>query len=132
MANLIVNTQVLKPFTLDAKPVIEKYLSKLNVDLSDYTFAANFIWLANSSGFYALINKCFCLFIMNGGELTMLLPPLGKKKYIHDAIIQCFEIMNSNNSSPYYARIDYVQESMVEDFIQSNDGTESMQNFTKK
>ena len=126
MANLIVNTQVLKPFTLDAKPVIEKYLSKLNVDLCDYTFAANFIWLANSSGFYALINKCFCLFIMNGGELTMLLPPLGKKKYINDAIIQCFEIMNSNNSSPYYARIDYVQESMVEDFVQSNDGGESM------
>ena len=64
MANLIVNTQVLKPFTLDAKPVIEKYLSKLNVDLSDYTFAANFIWLANSSGFYALINKCFCIYLL--------------------------------------------------------------------
>ena len=126
MANLIVKKQVLKPFTIDAKPVIEKYLAKLNTDLSDYTFAANFIWLANSTGFYAIINKCFCLFIMNGGELTMLLPPLGKKKYVNDAIIKCFDIMNHNNSSPYYARIDYVEESMVEGFVQSTDGGESI------
>lgn len=126
MANLIVKKQVLKPFTLDSKSIIEKYLAKLSVDLSDYTFAANYIWLANSSGFYAVINKCFCLFVMTGGELTMLLPPLGKKKYITDAMIKCFEIMNANNSSPYYARIDYVQESMVEEFVQTTDEVESM------
>lgn len=126
MANLTVNKQTLKPFTLHSKPVMEKYLAKLVVDLSDYTFAANYIWLANSSGFYAVINKCFCLFVMTGGELTMLLPPLGKKKYITDAMIRCFEIMNANNSSPYYARIDYVQESMVEEFVQSTDEAESM------
>lgn len=126
MANLIVKKQTLKPFTLDSKPVIEKYLSKLDVDISDYTFAANYIWLANSSGFYAIINKCFCLFAMSGGELTMLLPPLGKKKYVTDAIIKCFEIMNANNSSPYYARIDYVQGSMIEEFVQSADEAESM------
>ena len=106
MANLTVKDQTLKPFTLDAKPIIEKYLQKLEIDLSDYTFAANYIWLANSSGFYAIINKCFCLFAITGGELTMLLPPLGKKKYITDAMIRCFEIMNDNNSSPYYARMD--------------------------
>ncbi|QOY52990.1 DUF2156 domain-containing protein [Candidatus Sulfurimonas baltica] len=126
MANLTVNNQTLKPFILDSKPIMEKYLLKLEVDISDYTFAANYIWLANSSGFYAIINKCFCLFVMTGGELTMLLPPLGKKKYITDVIIECFEIMNSNNSSPYYARIDYVQESMVEEFVHSTDEAESM------
>jgi hypothetical protein len=56
----------------------------------------------------------------------MLLPPLGKKKYVTDAIIKCFEIMNANNSSPYYARIDYVQASMIEEFVQSADEAESM------
>lgn len=126
MANLTVKKQTLKPFTLDSKPIIEKYLSKLEVDISDYTFAANYIWLANSSGFYAIINKCFCLFAMSGGELTMLLPPLGKKKYVTQAIIKCFEIMNANNSSPYYARIDYVQGSMIDEFVQSADEAESM------
>jgi hypothetical protein len=126
MANLTVNGQTLKPFTLKSKEIIEKYLAKLEVDISDYTFAANYIWLANSSGFYAIINKCFCLFVMTGGELTMLLPPLGKKKYITESIIKCFEIMNANNSSPYYSRIDYVQGSMIDEFVQSADEAQSM------
>ena len=126
MANLTVKKQVLKPFNLAAKPIMEKHLAKLNTELSDYTFAANYIWLANSSGFYAIINKCFCLFVMTGGELTMLLPPLGKKKYITEAIIKCFDIMNANNSSPYYARIDYVQADMIEEFVQSTDEAQSM------
>ena len=126
MANLAVNEHILMPLTLDIKPILEKYIAKLDVDLSDYTFAANYIWLANSSGFYAIINKCFCLFVMTGGELTMLLPPLGKKKYITDAIVKCFAIMNENNSSKYYARIDYVQESMIEEFVQSTDEAQSI------
>jgi hypothetical protein len=126
MANLTVKKQTLKPFGIGAKPVIEKYLAKLDVDISDYTFAANYIWLANSSGFYAIINKCFCLFVMTGGELTMLLPPLGKKKHVADAMVRCFEIMNANNSSRYYARIDYVQASIIEEFVQSEDEAQSM------
>jgi hypothetical protein len=126
MGSLTVNKQKLKRFSIATKPIMDKYLSKLEVDLSDYTFAANYIWLANSSGFYAIINKCFCLFIMTGGELTMLLPPLGKKKNVTDAMIKCFEVMNANNSSPYYSRIDYVQASMIEEFVQSADEAESM------
>ena len=126
MANLTVKKQTLKPFGLDSKPVLEKYLARLDVDLSDYTFAANYLWLSNSSGFYAIINKCFCLFLMTGGELTMLLPPLGKKKHVAEAMVRCFEIMNANNSSRYYARIDYVQASMIEEFIQSEDEAQSM------
>ncbi|EQB35592.1 ribonuclease HII [Sulfurimonas hongkongensis] len=126
MGSLTVNRKKLKKFTIDTRPIMEKYLSRVDAELSDYTFAANFIWLANSSGFYAVINKCFCLFVMTGGELTMLLPPLGKKKNITDAIIKCFEIMNENNSSHYYSRIDYVQGSMVEEFIQDADEAQSM------
>jgi hypothetical protein len=126
MANLQVGENSLVPFTLESKVVLEKYLSKLEVDLSDYTFAANYIWLANSSGFYAIINKCFCLFAMSGGELTMLLPPIGKKKQISDAILECFEIMNANNSSPYFSRIDYVQGAMVEEFAHTTDDADSM------
>ncbi|HUH43234.1 MAG: phosphatidylglycerol lysyltransferase domain-containing protein [Sulfurimonas sp.] len=126
MGSLMVNKQKLKRFTIATKPIMESYLSKLSADLSDYTFAANFIWLANSSGFYSIINKSFCLFVMTGGELTMLLPPLGKKKNMVQAMIKCFEVMNENNSSPYYSRIDYVQGSMLEDFIQSADEANSM------
>ncbi|MDK9693873.1 MAG: phosphatidylglycerol lysyltransferase domain-containing protein [Sulfurimonas sp.] len=132
MGSLTVNKQKLKRFTIATKPIMESYLSKLKTDLSDYTFAANFIWLANSSGFYAIINKCFCLFVMTGGELTMLLPPLGKKKHTTEAMIKCFEVMNENNSSPYYSRIDYVQASMIEEFVQLADDADSMFQMLEK
>ena len=127
MANLSVGRFELVSFTLDSKKVIESYLQKLpQIDVSDYTFAANYIWLANNSGFYTVINRCFCLFSMSGGELMMLLPPIGEKEHITDAMITCFEIMNSNNSSPYLGRIDYVQASMVEEFVQTTDEVQNM------
>jgi hypothetical protein len=96
--------------------LMEEYLKEVGVDLSDYTFAANYLWLSSASGFYAIINNTFCLFIMQGSEISMLLPPLGKKEYVNDAIVKCFEIMNANNTSSYYSRIDYVHERMLEGF----------------
>ena len=126
MANLTVKKQTLKPFSLETRVIMQRYLEKITIDLSDYTFAANYIWLANTSGFYAIINKCFCLFVLSGGEMTMLLPPLGKQKNVAVAMVKCFEIMNANNSSPYYARIDYVQASMIEEFLQNEDEAQSM------
>jgi hypothetical protein len=93
------------------------HLEGLQIDVSDYTFAANFIWLSNNSGFYTIINDTFCFFVMSGGELSMLLPPLGAKEKVCDAIITCFEIMNANNSSRFYSKIEYVDESMLEGFV---------------
>jgi len=93
------------------------HLEGLQIDVSDYTFAANFIWLSNNSGFYAIINDTFCFFVMAGGELSMLLPPLGAKEKVCDAIITCFEIMDANNSSRFYSKIEYVDESMLEGFV---------------
>jgi len=54
---------------------------------------------------------------MTGGELTMLLPPLGKKKYVTDAIIKCFDIMNTHNSNKNYSKIEYVHENLLEGFV---------------
>jgi hypothetical protein len=34
--------------------------------------------------------------------------------------------MNTNNSSPYFARIDYVQSAMIEEFVQTTDEVENM------
>jgi len=93
------------------------HLEGLQIDVSDYTFAANFIWLSNNSGFYAIINDTFCFFVMSGGELSMLLPPLGAKEKVCDAIITCFQIMDANNSSRFYSKIEYVDESMLEGFV---------------
>jgi hypothetical protein len=123
----------LKHFDIKAKALMETYLKKLDINISDYTFAANYIWLSNTSGFYTIIHNSFCLFAMAGGELFMLLPPLGKKEDFYDAIMECFRIMNANNSSRYFAKIDYVSEKMLEDFVNDlEQGTiiyEALQDF---
>ncbi len=100
-----------------AKAKMEHYLKELNADVSDYTFAANYIWMSNASGFYGIINDTFCLFILSGGELSMLLPPIGKKENIFDSMMLCFDIMNEHNSSKYYSKIDYIHEPMLEGFV---------------
>ena len=41
-------------------------------------------------------------------------------------MVRCFAIMNANNSSRYYARIEYADASMIDAFIQKADDAESM------
>jgi len=123
--NFSVKGYNLKPFTLEAKYEMDHYLKLIETEISDYTFASNYIWLSNASGFYGIINNCFSLFILQSDQLTMLLPPIGEKRFINDAIIQCFEIMNSVNKDQTASRIDYVCESLLEGFVNYlEEGTE--------
>ncbi|OCL81678.1 DUF2156 domain-containing protein [Arcobacter porcinus] len=117
MSTLTINNISLLQFDIKAKEQMQKYLREINVDLSDYTFAQNYIWLSSVSGFYSIIEDTFCFFILSGGELSMLLPPLGKKENVHKAIFKCFEIMNENNSNKFYSKIEYVHEEMLEGFV---------------
>lgn len=117
MSTLSIGNHTLKHFNIKAKETMNQYLELINVDISDYTFACNYIWLSNASGFYAIVNNTFCLFILSSGELSMLLPPLGKKEHTYEAILECFDIMNAHNSSPNYSKIDYVHEDILEGFV---------------
>ncbi len=117
MSTLTVSNYTLKHFDLKAKEVMDHYLDVINVDISDYTFAGNYIWLSTATGFYAIVNDTFCLFILNSGELTMLLPPLGKKENTYEAMIDCFDIMNTHNSNKNYSKIEYVHENLLEGFV---------------
>lgn len=117
MPNFSILDHKLLHFDMLAKEQMEHYLSLLSVDISDYTFAANYIWLANINAFYSVINDTFCLFLLSDGELSMLLPPLGKGEQVYDAMLRCFEIMNENNTMRNYSRIDYVYEPLLEGFV---------------
>lgn len=117
MSTLTISNYTLKHFDLGARDIMNKYLKLINVDISDYTFAGNYIWLSTATGFYTIVNDTFCLFILNSGELSMLLPPLGKKENTYEAIIQCFEIMNTHNSNKNYSKIEYVHEDILEGFV---------------
>ncbi|MBN2783001.1 MAG: DUF2156 domain-containing protein [Campylobacterales bacterium] len=117
MSTLSIGKYTLKHFDLSAKKVMDNYLEVINVDISDYTFANNYIWLSNASGFYTVVNNTFCLFVLSSGELSMLLPPLGKQENTYEAMIKCFEIMNTHNSSRQYSKIEYVHENLLEGFV---------------
>jgi uncharacterized protein len=98
----------LYPFDLSAKPYFDEACARLNVALSDYSFANNVIWLAQASGFYQIIEGCFCLFALTGNGLTMLLPPLGEPSRQHRALKICVKILDAYNPSSLQARLDFV------------------------
>lgn len=111
---LAIEGQRLYPFTIEAKPVFDHYAKFIPAPLSDYTFANNIIWLSQKSGFYQIIEDCFCLFSLNGHCLTMLLPPLGAPDRQQQALRACFEIMDRYNPSPYLSVVEFV----YRDFVQ--------------
>jgi hypothetical protein len=98
----------LYPFTIETKALFDRYARAVNIPLSDYTFANNIIWLSQKSGFYQIIEDCFCLFSLNGNCLTMLLPPLGAVARQQAALAACFEIMDRYNPTPYLSEVEFV------------------------
>ncbi|UCH53175.1 MAG: DUF2156 domain-containing protein [Pseudomonadota bacterium] len=105
---LAVDRHRLYPFTIDTKALFDRYARIANVPLSDYTFANNIIWLSQKSGFYQVIDDCFCLFALDGNSLTMLLPPLGEATRQRTALATCFEIMDHYNPSRFIAAVEFV------------------------
>lgn len=118
MINFEIKGISLKPFTLEEKFLMDQYLSLMDTQLSDYSFTSNFIWLSHASGFYSVINDTFCLFILSGNDISMLLPPLGKKENIPEAMVECFDIMNTVNTHRNSSRIDYVCDSFFYAFVE--------------
>ena len=98
----------LYPFTVETKPLFDRYLARTGVTLSDYSFANNIIWLSQKSGFYQIIDDCFCLFSLHGHCLTMLLPPLGHTGDQRRALANCFAIMDGYNGNAYYSQVEFV------------------------
>jgi len=129
MTELSIEGYHLKPFTIRTKGLMESYLKYItsDVDVSDYSFAANFIWLSGTSGFYTIVNDTFCLFNLAGGELSMLLPPIGKVENVNNAMMICFDIMNKNNSSIISSKIEYVSSYFVQSFIEYSEDADIFQ-----
>ncbi|MEO5702392.1 MAG: phosphatidylglycerol lysyltransferase domain-containing protein, partial [Gammaproteobacteria bacterium] len=120
---LAIEGQRLYPLTIDVKPLFEEYIRRIQAPLSDYTFANNVIWLSRMSGFYQVIEDCFCLFTLNGDDLTMLLPPLGYSANQHRALQSCFEIMDAYNTTPYVGKVEYVYRDFLDVMNLNSDET---------
>lgn len=112
----------LYPFTIDTKAVFDHYVRLADVALSDYTFTNNFIWLSRSSGFYQIIEDCFCLFSLSGTDgLTMVLPPLGDAAHQPLALQACFAIMDAYNGNPWASKVDYVHQDFLQRLAREHD-----------
>lgn len=117
MSQLTIGNTELFTFDLASKPILETYLQQLDLDTSDYTFAANYLWMSNGSGFYAIIENSFCLFLLTHGQISMLLPPIGARDAAIAAMKRCFSLMEENNSAPIYTKIEYVDEFLLSEFV---------------
>ena len=118
---LAIENHRLYPLTIEVKPLFDRYVRLIEAPLSDYTFANNIIWLSQKSGFYQIIENCFCLFSLNGNYLTMLLPPLGATAHQRAALDACFRIMDGYNPTPYFGMVEYVYRDFVKIFQESDD-----------
>jgi hypothetical protein len=98
----------LYPFDQSAKPYFDEACARVNVALSDYSFANNIIWFGQASGFYQIIEGCFCLFSLTGNGLSMLLPPLGEPSRQQRALRICVRIMDAYNPAPQQGWLDFV------------------------
>ncbi len=112
----------LYPFDKNARPYFDQAVARLGVTLSDYSFTNNVIWLCQASGFYQIIEGCFCLFGLSGNGLTMLLPPLGEAARQKRALSICIKIMDHYNPSPYQARLDFVYKDFLRALDRDGDG----------
>jgi len=110
---LVIENHRLYPLTIEAKSLFDRYAGLIETPLSDYTFANNIIWLSQKSGFYQIIEDCFCLFALHGNCLTMLLPPLGRRANQAAALDACFRIMDGYNATPFLSKIEYVYRDFV-------------------
>jgi hypothetical protein len=98
----------LLPLTVDAKALFDSHVSACDFLVADLSFSNNFMWLSRMSGFYQIIDDCFCLFSLNGNQLGMLLPPIGAAGNQARALRTCIEIMDSYNHHAGDSRVDYV------------------------
>jgi len=103
----------LYPFTVESRALFERHARCVPAPLSDYTFANNFIWLSQRSGFYQVIEDCFCLFSLHGHRLTMPLPPLGAPERQAAALAVCFDIMDRYNPTPWLSAVEFVYRDFV-------------------
>ena len=102
------------PLTIDSKAIFDRYVHSPNSIISDLSFTNNFIWMTRMSGFYQIIDDCFCVFSLNGDHLTMLLPPIGAAERQLSALQQCFELMDFYNRRRRWSKVEYVSQSFAQ------------------
>jgi hypothetical protein len=105
----------LRPLTLDAKSLFQAATAHLKTPLSDYTFAACWVWREAIHLSWQELNGMFCLFANGQEGLTLLLPPMGPGDP-ERAVRQAREIAADYNATHGLSgafRIEYVSDELL-------------------
>jgi len=113
----------LAPIQLADKPLFDRAFAHLPQRISDYTFAATYMWTDSLHLSWAPIERHLCVFANTTGDLTMLMPPIPQlgatDADLTRCIDACFDIMDRYNdraSDRSHSRIEYVSDAMLEQF----------------
>ncbi|MCC6285309.1 MAG: GNAT family N-acetyltransferase [Phycisphaerales bacterium] len=111
----------LKQVSLDDKATFEQAFSNLKQPISDYSFASVWMWSDALALRWKVIERHLCVFSSEGGDLTMIVPPLpmpgATERDMGAALGASFEIMDRANDRAgrrSHSRIEYVSDELLE------------------
>ena len=111
----------LRPVQLADQPLLHSYFQSIDRPLSDYTFSQLFSWSNSLRILWKLIDGNLCVFANGGGDLTLLLPPIGDSGGDR-ALAECWELMHTYNGAagcPQQTRVEYASEQLLARFDRS-------------
>ncbi len=108
----------LRPVELTDRAVISSYFQTIRSPLSDYTFSQLFSWSNSLRILWKPIAGHLCVFANGGGDLTLLMPPIGEGGSDR-ALAECWELMAVYNKAagcPEQSRVEYASEELLARF----------------
>ena len=103
---------MLKPLTLEDKPIFDRYARKSLDKLSHYALAPLYIWREFFRFYWEIIDNRFCIFANQQGDYFMPIMPMGGIQS-EKAIRRSYEFMLETNQSKAIARIENVPEDLL-------------------
>lgn len=106
----------LRPLTLDDKPIFDKYVRSPCMSLSNYAFAALYVWRRHFQFYWTLLHDHFCIFAKQGDDYFMPILPIpcavGNRSYLK-TVRYASQFMLKSNQNPQIARIENVPEELL-------------------
>ena len=98
---------MLRPLTIDDKPIFDSYACQVDTKLSSYAFVSNWIWQDLFDFKWTVINDQFCLFVRQIDSFFMPIMPMGRR-FNQNTIRYAWDLMIANSQNDQIVRIETV------------------------
>lgn len=103
--------QGLSRISIEHKPIFDLYFSSDRTCISDRTFASVFMWSQVYDVRWKIVRDCLCIFATQGGDPTMIFPPIGWGDF-ELALQECLFFFKEFNPQRLY--VEYATEEAIE------------------